>query len=647
MNELLNKQQQKSLVRLIKDSGLCKTKKNRRTFIIDIDLTQEDYEFDGAERDFVVNLIYQLVQTRNEKVIQLILEKLEEKLPLHYHQEIRSLLPVDRLINLREYLPDKPIAQPAYFVDSQIYQLMAFDIGTIWGLQRSSFIGILISFEQAEIYENLKNVEFLLSETIANKEKNPSGIILPKREWIWLDINQNNPPLEKFKIIDVAVNPTQEVEKFLNNDSSPDSNIPGFFLEIQAKELNTNYSKQIQNWCKALLNELFPSQSVAIAINIVSSIEENIEQSVKKFKTELEKIAQEKPIELMRLDYRLFFNNHENKSSQITNNINYINLKNKLKKEPGLVFCSWIYNKVPNSSLLQEIFEGKNDDYQNIVELYETLNENYSEEDLKEIYRQITANNVVLDIQESASQNLQKIYEQLLKIIVIFSRESSRTWINACVKSEIWEAVIAALNIATDDDFILLSDILMDDWVDAINIDMLDLDLLDRNGAFTSDIGKSNKLKFEGLFLALLRKEKYSNNEKIQTIIQKLAPNSLFLQELYDFYQSQREKENDFLNSNNANQFTFAIRANIKFEQVINKLKDSPASRIPIRICWLLATIPPTENNIIELLQLEPIKRAILGLCTVGEWQKIQKNNKIKNLVNNCRRDRPLIFWRC
>ncbi|NET29889.1 hypothetical protein [Okeania sp. SIO1I7] len=637
MNELLDRQQQKSLVSLIKDSGLCKNENSRRTFIIEIELIPEDYEFNGTEHDFVVNLIYQLVKARNEEALQLILEKLKQKSSSH-HLEITNLLRIDRVINFRKYQPTKPTAQPAYFVDSQVFQIMPLDIGTIWGLQRSSFIGILISFEEAKIFENLKNVEFLLE---ANKAKKSSGTVLLKREWIWLDISQNNPPLEKSQIIDAVVNPTQEVEDILKNNSSLDSSIPGFFWEIYAKELNANYSERIQNWCQSLLNELFHSQSVAIVINIVSSIGENIQQSVKKFKAKLEKIIEETPIELMCLDSRAFF---ENKSSQITKNINYINLKNKLKKEAKLAFCSWIYNNFPRSSLLQEIFEGKNDDYQNIVELYETLNENYSEEELKEIYHQITANDVVLDIKDSVSQDLQKIYEQLLKIIVISFCESSREWINACVKSEILEAILAALNIATNDDFIFLSDILMDDWVNAINIDKLDLDLLYEKGAFTSNSDKSK----ESLFLALLRKEKKENgsDEKVKTIIQNLARNSLLLQIFYDFYQNQTQKENDFLDSDDPNQFTFAIRANIEFEfkQVINKLKVAPASDIPIYICWLLATITPTENNIIELLQLEPIKRAVFGLCTEQEWQKIKKNYNRKRVVNDCRRERPLIF---
>ncbi|NEO53320.1 MAG: hypothetical protein F6K54_09650 [Okeania sp. SIO3B5] len=639
MNELLDRQQQDDLICWIENSGLCKTSKSRQTFVIEINLRPEDHEFDGREHDFVVYLIYKLVQARNEEAIQLILKKLEQNLPPHYHQEIRNLLPVGRVINLREYQPGQPEPQSAYFVDSQVFQLMPLDIGTIWGLQRSSFIGILISFEEAKIYENLKNVEFLLSDTIANKEKNSSGIVLPKREWIWLDTDNYNPPSEKYQIIDAVVNPTQELDNILNENPSPDStSIPGFFLEIKAKKLNTNdsnYSNKIQEWCKALLNELFPSQSVAIVINIVSSIEVNIDKSVKNLKAKLEKIAEEKPIELMRLDYRLFFNN---KSSETTNDT-------KSKNKPGLAFCSWMYN-FRNSSLPQEILQGQNSNYQNIMKLYETLREKYSEKKLKNAYEKITPNNVILDIQESTSQDLPKIYEQLLKIIVIYSGESSLTWINACVKSKIGEAVRAALKIATDDDFIFLSDILMDGWVDAINLD--DLDLLYKNGAFTSDFDKSNNPKLESLFLALLRKENEENSsdEKVKTMIQKLS-NSLLLQELYDFYKNPTEKENDFLDLDYADWFTLAIRANIKFEQVINKLKTTPVSdTFIIRIYWLLATITPTKENIIELLQLEPIKRAILGLCTHQEWQNIQNNSNRnrKRLINDCRRDRPLIF---
>lgn len=631
MEELLDRREQKTIVDLIESSGICNSDDRRRAFLIEINLKPQEHRVELDEHYFLVNLVDQLVQTRNQEVIRLILKRISSYCA---RQELQYL---ENRLNSASYRPSQPAGKPAYFVDNQVFQLMPLDIGTIWGLQRSSFIGLLIGFEQTKIYENFKNVEFLLSQAIKENQKvNEFATVLPKREWIQIEINRYpDAPCHKAQIIDAAVDISNKVADSLKDDFFSNSSIPGFFFEIDAKQLHTGYSEQIRNWCEALLNHLFPSQAVAIIINIISSINEDIERRVKTLKTQLREISEEIPIELMRLDARLFFAN--NISSSKTGQTNFINIEEK----PGLPFCSWMYH-VLTRIYQREKLDKERKKYRDSIDLYMNLKEQYSEKELQDTYSGITAIDVVLDIQAIAPTMLEKAYYQLLYLIVTLFPQWSYEWVGVYAESAIKDAVHTALIIAANAG--LLSDILMDAWVDAIDIDRFNIDLLYQDGAITPDSYNSNNLKLEGLFLALMRREQARSDKKNQNILQKLTLNSPSLQVLHHFYQNQEQKENEFLNQNDPNQFTLAIRAKVKLEQAINQFKAAPTSHLPTAICWLLAANPPSQNNITELLQLEAKKRAVFGLCTPQEWQQIKKRQEKERQVLDCRRERRLIY---
>ena len=639
MEELLNRQDQDILVGLIQSSRLCDSAVKRQAFMINIQLQPQEHYAETPEHSFLVNLIYQLVEQRNQQSLRLILNQISSS---GERQKLRYL---KNKLNSVSYRPSQPTAKPAYFVDEQVFQLMPLDIGTIWGLQRSCFIGLLISFEQAEIYENLKNVEFVLSQAIIEvnqKKLNKFATILPKREWIRLDINQHlGVPCQQAHIIDTVVGIiSNEVANSLEKNSFPDTEIPGFFLDIEAKRLHLSGYQHIKNWCNALLNQLFPSQQVAIIINIIHSFDEflnkAIERSVKKLKTHLREIAEEIPIELIRLDTRLFFDN--NISSLEIGQTNFIDVEGA----HGLRFCSWMAHALTRSSLHERLSNDRKK-YRDIIDLYISLKGQYSENELQVTYSRITPRDVVFDIAAIAPTMLDKTYNQLLHLIVNFFPQLSYNWVGAYAKSTIEEAIRAALIISTNAG--LLSDILMDSWIDAINLDRFNIGLLYQNGGDYPDYFNINNLKIEGLFLALLRKEQKQSNKKIKTLLQELVARYPFFNELHYFCQNQKEKENEFFNQNDPNQFTLAIRAQIRLDKAINQFIAAPFSHLSPPISWLLAGIPPSQNNIIELLQLEQKKRAVFGLCTRQEWQGIKRRQEKEREVLDCRRDRSLFFF--
>ncbi|NEQ09735.1 MAG: hypothetical protein F6K37_28465 [Moorea sp. SIO4E2] len=538
MEELLNRQDQNKLVDWIESSGLCRSSSSRRTFLIQIELKPEENNVEIAEHDFIVDLIYRLVQSRNTEILGSILKQLSSS-PFCNHQKLRYL---EARLGLGNYRPSQPKARPAYFVDNRVFRLMPLDIGTIWGLQRSSFIGILAGFEQDEIYETLRNVEFVLSEALSEEQLKANGCSpLPKREWIQLDLSKSDGiPYNKSDILDVAVNFSGEAAKSLKEKNFPPLSIPGFLFKINYKEIN-DYLPKIKNWCEALLGELFSSsESVAIVIDITYSIDENIPQSLQDItqslqdiKSQLIKVCGPIPIELMHLDYRL----------------------------------------------------------------------------------------------HPQQENLSQCMDE---------------WVKGDAESQSPEAVRGAFTIISEAK--LLSDILMDVWVNAIDFDKFHFNLFCQNGILNPDFNQTKNLKLENLTLALLRKYNDQPDSSLKALINKLVVSYPTLQDFNNFCQNTKEQEDDFLYQNDAKQFEFALRANIKLEKAIEKFKAAPVSYVPTAICWLLAASPPTKSSIYKILLLDPKKRAIFGLCTPQEWQKIKKRQDKERQVLDCRRKRPLIY---
>ncbi|NEO89618.1 MAG: hypothetical protein F6K56_04865 [Moorea sp. SIO3G5] len=637
MEELLDRQDQNKLVDLIESSGLCSSNSDRREFIKAIGLRPQDIYVEKAENTFLLDLIYELDRRGNTESLRLICQKLSKKLSgFSNHEELRHL-EAQLGKSSRNYKPSQPKARPAYFVDNRVFPLMPLDIGTIWGLQRSSFIGILAGFEQDEIYETLRNVEFVLSEEV----KANGCARLPKREWIQLDLSKSDGiPYNNSDILDVAVNFSGEAAKSLNENDFPPLSIPGFLFKINYKELK-DYLQTIQNWCKALLGDLFSSsESVAIVIDITYSSDENIPQSVQDIthslqdiKSKLIKVCGQIPIELMHLDYRLFFK-HKNESylEPESNNFSIRDLK------PGFLFCRWIYQELIKCGYSQ------NHSYKDIIQLYEQLKNQYSEEELQKCCGSITAIDVVLDIKAITSEDkVTKIYEKLLRFILKYNKiKCIHEWVRDYVKSEVLEAVRAALVVISEAD--LLSDTLMDVWVDAIDFDKFDFNLFCQNGILNPDVDSTRNNRLEKLVLALLQKYNQRHDSLIKTIIDDLVVSYPTLQDFNNFCQNTKEQEDSFLCKNDAKQFEFALRANIKLEKAIEKFKAAPVSYVPTAICWLLAASPPTKSSISEILLLDPKKRAIFGLCTPQEWQKIKKRQDKERQVLDCRRKRPLIY---
>jgi hypothetical protein len=267
------------------------------------------------------------------------------------------------------------------------------------------------------------------------------------------------------------------------------------------------------------------------------------------------------------------------------------------------------------------------------------LIKDFSPEELEKSYEKNSGTDVVNDINALAPPSAEKIYRQFLQFIVEYLPRRSYELVSAYAKSSSQEACREALIVAANS--AMLSDILMDAWVDASNFDT---NRLNENGVLLPDCNNINNPIIEGLVLAFLRRLQNRSDDmfKIDGIIKKWGFGlPLPLETVYKFCIGEI-KEDNFLTKFDANEFTFAIRAKAKFERVLNNFKTHGVNKVPL--CWLLATIPPSRDSIIELLKLDKKKRAVFGLCTPEEWQLIQRDDGNERQILDCRRKRKLMY---
>ena len=553
-------------------------------------------------------------------------------------------------LNLFDYVPTHPTKSLAYFVDcSQAFRLMPFDLGTIWGLQRSRFIGLLIGVEPTELYENLKKVEFILGEAIKeNQAVHELAAMLPRREWIQLDAD---------------VDFDSAIVNSLENKAFSDTTLLGFYYKVNLEQLNIDGLRRLQKLCHTLLEQLSPDQPVAVVIHIIHPVNQFLMQAVdpmvETLKNQLRKITPDTPIELLRSKANLSMLRNPLDNGQLIGDLSMIhnsrtdiplNKGPDIKDRTGLLFCSWIY--------YLSIDERRT--HEEIVDLYLKLRKSYSEQELQGVYHQITARDVVSDLSNLQShlrtvypeavvlERMKTIYEQLLKLSISSFPHQSYEWIRAYAESANVERISATLNVLTNPEFHVISDILLDIWVNELNYESLSIDCLRQALFWYQSFETESDLKLEGLFLAFLRIKQVSvtnqSNQKLHSILDELMRSSPILQKFYDFYQNPHEKEGEFLYQNDPHRFIFAIRTNVKFKSAMEYFKASPASNLPVPLCWLLSTIAPSRGSIKELLQLTAQKRAVFGLCTLEEWRQIQKRPEKENQILDCRRKRNLVF---
>ncbi|MEC4819479.1 MAG: hypothetical protein SAK29_40345, partial [Scytonema sp. PMC 1069.18] len=188
-----------------------------------------------------------------------------------------------------------------------------------------------------------------------------------------------------------------------------------------------------------------------------------------------------------------------------------------------------------------------------------------------------------------------------------------------------------ALIVACSQIDIIMSDILMDSWVEASTLQSEHIPI-------GRELDVCPETTINNLTWAILRQFP-KRPEKVKNLIEGKLKTSLLRSYLYicDFCLGKIEAES-FLERAKDEQIALAVRAGIEIELplLLENFKNIGLDR-PV-IAWVLMSVPPSLKYISELLTLNKEQRAVFGLCTQEEKEQIRRDSEIQEHILACQR---------
>lgn len=520
---------------------------------------------------------------------------------------IRALrrLPVD------EPLP-KPYPPIPLLAASEITRASAawpFDLGTIWGLERGRFVGILACSQAAQPYQNLVNVEGCLFESILRPQS--VSVLLPRR--IWKRVSPHERPDDLWQ--HEAPSTTPNGSGIDKKDESRSDTILGFFLEIDAAEFNrTPWLKAaVHDWCKALKGETFLKGQDAVVIAVTSEQLSEAREVSEQVYQQLE-TSTGTTIDLLTLP-----------PSIVTDHILEYSVSSQFdafdamsNQKPGSYLWAWLLDAAGNPLLQSEEARNK---YTKLIDLYHSLPGKQTANG-----ERIPAFRVVADLDGISSWS-GELDRQFLNLVKTYLPGRALELVRAYSGSKRSSARREALIFSVADDLFL------DAWVEGAGFRK---ELLQDGNVLSADV-REPRLLADALALSLMRRSRSSNRAETIAALNDLRSRGglgasamtvceLFLGEV---------TQESFINTQREDAYLMAIRASFSFDPRLSALTYLNIDNYEV---WrLLTAIPPNRERVNELLNMAKGTRAIFGLCTAEEWEEIARDRPLMDKILRCR----------
>ena len=522
--------------------------------------------------------------------------------------------------------PSPPVAMTAFSFGGEPGQKSAsFDLGTVWGLDRSSFIGILASHPDDKMYEGLLKTERALADVI---KRDNSAKPTPTRWWLHIDPRRkSNGPSSPEEVWESLVDESDQRIRYLNDYGMPDSIIPGLFFDITAADFDEGCLRMVQNWCRALVSGKIKLVQLAIVLHVSGANMDESRQVALRLQSEIEEFSSDVHTEVLAFDF-------DPGDCELTVepelDINQL-FDISPKTQPGYYFCSWVFQAVKSAGPQWQDQEERKK-YALVAAQFK-LSANPAL--VNEYDGSSLAQQVVQDMDVVATDAGQEFHHQFLMMIEKYLPGRLRPLLKAYAKSRNRAARRAALVFAAQ------SDSLLDLWVEGNNLEPglapegRDLIADPEAGPFVED-----------LILALLRQyRKSQNKERIKEFIQQQR--EVLHADLQDVIELSIGglKPERFSSDFSVRKFLLAIRAGVGIKLAIERLMSFDLSEPDS--WWLLTALPPSSDRIERILKLPSKQRAVFGLCSPEEWQAVSSDREVERQVLVCRRQRPVKFLHC
>lgn len=521
-----------------------------------------------------------------------------------------------------------PVSVPATIKTSQIPNPMPFDIGTICGLDRSSFINIIAGSREGGVFENLIHVEQCLRRAMLNNRS--LAVTPPERFWIRVDPANYLIPGDKEELLSI-VGYQHDSQTF-----APPSVVPGIFikLDVTKPEEREALIASTQSWCDALVKHIFPNQQLAIVVHVIA---DDPEKLAAKVSDKLKRVSGAIPLDAFSISDGVISDGGGQTPSEGTTEEGVDWLAAEVRKDsvpPGSYFCSLIHmilsDREKGSRLRKE-----RERYTQATDLYQSLLAQGSVND-----KPTDAYMVVTDLEGLPS--LPKGFDsQFLQLIHDYLPGHFQRLLREYAGSRRMEARRAAQVFAIDNG--LLERLREEEPSSAFFFGASELDarrglsLLDAHADVPGSI-------LDREAQSLLRRYRKDRASEVKGLIESLLETgnlntpSKAVCELF----LGRTDLKDFIRFNGKEAYTIALRAGYDFDFSLNEIEELDINHSSL---WaLIAALPVSERRVAVLLSMGKPHRAVFGLITVEEWHSIRLDSLLHEKVQTARQERPLYF---
>jgi hypothetical protein len=502
---------------------------------------------------------------------------------------------------------------------SKEQQFELFDLGSIWGLDRSSFIGIAGGWKDSIIYEELCNIESLLYDQTRLNDDLPN---LTPRLWFWLDFH--NLSLTSEKLINKYFSHKAELKSaFLKStESFKDVVDLGIFFEIDLDNTANNYdcdANAIAKHCNQILDrENSRFNQIAIILYLKSNNRPKRQDMASKLMTRIRQLKPQIRVESMEVV--------EKQEIPIVSEtpISLADLT-----ADSLPLGSYLAPWVEKSLLFGCLTDAEYKTYSKLREKFKNISLNNI--DLKKMG---PASKVIQDLDLIVSEIETDVDRQFLLLVQNYLPDKLFELIKAYGKSCRQLALRESLLFASE------LESLLDAWLEG------SISRLFEHGVSNEFDSSPNGPIIDSVVLAILKRFRSGQQEHIKDIINKLEPSlSETVKKLANICLSEEMAGNyEVFKKFEVTLFMFALKAGINVRSFLLEAKELEDLNLNSSFWQMFSRITPDTHIISRLLGLCICKRAILGLCTSNDLQKIDSDIFLKNQVYSSRRDRLLTF---
>lgn len=481
---------------------------------------------------------------------------------------------------------------------------MPLNLGTLWGLDRGCFVGLLVGPPIENLCDELRYTERVLDEA-----QTPSLALsgrLPAR-W-WLEVNPARcpgGPQNAKQLAQSAISGDDLLVTHVAEHGFPAGILPGIVMTMLA-DAPEQWTETVVQWCRALVNRVFTVTAPAVVAYITGPDNAAASQRAMKLSERLKGLAV--PVERMTLCRYRRLPAASVRNAQATP-----------AAAPGFYLFCWLCDATKDGTFWRR----EQHEYSDVARKFQELESRFSKTD--QPVTPGSAGDVITDVDELVGDN-QVFHRQFLRLVALRSPELLSTLVHSYAQSRWPTARREALIVASQADLSADLDTLLDAWIAGSRL------IPEHFPKAEELVPEPGQRPFvDSLTLAVLRQHGMAP-VGVHDVLASLPHD---LEKICRLRFGEMSLD-DFLAEAGNEEYLLAYRAGVEMGFSIDRYADR------LGMWWLLMATPPSRDRVADLLLLSREDRAVLGLVTAEEWEEMSSDKGLRNRVVEYRCGRPL-----